>query len=113
MQKKVQPVLGLQACEQIGLIKRIETLESHVNNDVLTKYDVFTGLGCLEGKQHIHLKEHAKPVVHAPRRVPVALRRKVKTELHRMEKLGVIVKQNQPTEWVNSMVVVAKKNSDN
>ena len=46
-------MLGLQACEQIGLIKRIETLESHVNNDVLTKYDVFTGLRCLEGKQHI------------------------------------------------------------
>ena len=43
-----------------------------------------------------------------PRKIPVALRDKVRDELTRMESLGVIVKQDEPTPWVNSMVVVNK-----
>ena len=50
----------------------------------------------------------AVPVVHAPRKVPVPQRAKVVEELKRMEKLGVIVRQEEPTEWVNSLVVVQK-----
>lgn len=49
------------------------------------------------------------PVVHAPRKVPVPQRAKVDEELKRMEKLGVIVRQEEPTEWVNSLVVVPKR----
>ncbi|XP_053374915.1 uncharacterized protein LOC128547169 [Mercenaria mercenaria] len=40
----------------------------------------------------IYLKHDAKPVVHPPRRIPVALRDKCKKELDKMEKLGVITK---------------------
>lgn len=47
-----------------------------------------------------------------PRRVPVALREKVREELDRMESLGVVEKVKQPSKWVNSMVTVRKKNSD-
>ena len=48
------------------------------------------------------------PVVHLPKKVPVPRRAKVVEELKRMEKLGVIVRQEEPTEWVNSLVVVQK-----
>ncbi len=51
-----------------------------------------------------------KPVVHPPRRVSVPLRQKVKDELDRMERLGVIERVRQPTEWVNSLVTVVKPN---
>ena len=112
MPTNVTPVLGLESCVQMGLVKRLDALECNVDSDVLQQYDVFDGLGCLEGEHHIHVKPDAQPIVHPPRRVPVALRDKVKTELERMERLGVIVKQEEPTPWVNSMVVVAKKNSD-
>ncbi len=54
------------------------------------------------------MKQGVEPVIHAPRRIPHAIKDKVKAELDRMEKLGVIVKQTEPTEWVNSMVVVQK-----
>ena len=47
-------------------------------------------------------------MVHPPRKVPVPQREKVIQELKRMEKLGVIVRQEDPTEWVNSIVVVQK-----
>ena len=33
---------------------------------------------------------------------------KVRAKLNRMEEMGVIVKQTEPTQWVNSMVVVNK-----
>ena len=72
--------------------------------------ELFKGLGCLPGMYHIQLIDGATPVVHAPRKVPVPQREKVIEELKRMEKLGVIVRQENPTEWVNSLVVVQKPN---
>ena len=50
------------------------------------------------------------PVVHPSRKVPFALHDQVKTELERMERLGVITPTDRPTDWVNSMVVVKKRN---
>ena len=45
-------------------------------------------------------------MVHTPRKVPVALHDRVKEELQRMENGGVIKKQEEPTDWVNSMAIV-------
>ena len=58
----------------------------------------------------MQLKPEVQQVVHAARKVTVALREKVKAELDRMEKLNVISKVDEPTKWVNSMVVVPKQN---
>ena len=71
---------------------------------------LFTGLGKLPGEHHITVDSNVTPVVHAPRKIPVALKEKVKKELESMEKQGVIEKQNKPTDWVNSMVTVIKPN---
>ena len=38
------------------------------------------------------------------------MKEKVKTELLRLKSEGVIKKQTEPTDWVNSMVVVPKPN---
>ena len=72
--------------------------------------ELFTGLGCLPGTYHIELTRGANPVIHPPRKVPVPQREKVIEELKRMDKLGVIVRQEDPTDWVNSQVVVQKPN---
>ena len=50
------------------------------------------------------------PVIHAPRRVPVALRAKLKEELERMKKLDIIEPVNEPSDWVSSFVMVQKPN---
>ena len=61
-----------------------------------------------EGNQHsLRL---CRTVVHSPRKIPVPQREKVVEELKRMEKLVVIVRQEEPTEWMNSLVVVQKPN---
>ena len=59
---------------------------------------------------HIQLDPKQNPVVHPPRKVPVTIRPKVKDELERMERLGVIERIQDPTDWVNSMVTVIKPN---
>ena len=71
--------------------------------------DVFEGLGTFRGVHKIHLKPDAVPVIHAPRRIPAALRDKLEKELKRMEDLGVIVKGSEPTDWVNSITAPEKQ----
>ena len=70
---------------------------------------MFTGLGKLEESYQIK-KEDARPVVHPPRKVPVLLRERLKEELDDMENDGVIKKVDEPTPWVNSLVIVEKPN---
>ncbi|KAL9953715.1 hypothetical protein ACROYT_G041171 [Oculina patagonica] len=68
--------------------------------DILQEYsDLFQGLGCLPGEHAIKINPAVTPVVHPPRKVPVALKGKIKEELDRMEEAGVIVRQTEPTEW--------------
>jgi hypothetical protein len=50
--------------------------------------------------------------VHAARKIPVSLRDKVKREIEKMEKLNIIRRVDEPTEWVNSMAVVPKPNGE-
>lgn len=56
------------------------------------------------------MDENIQPVIHPPCKIPIALRDKVKEELDRIKREGVIVKQREPTRWVNSMVTVIKPN---
>ena len=70
---------------------------------------LFTGLGNLEGEYAIKLREDVKPfAITTPRRVPIPLMPAVQEELARMEKLGVISKVEEPTDWCAGMVVVPK-----
>ena len=100
----VSNVLGLGTCEELGLVKRVETL----SNDVFSKYaDTFAGLGCISGvTHHIQTDPNHVPVVHPPQKVSVTIRPKVKAELQRMERL----EGPRSHRLVNSMVTVAKPN---
>lgn len=55
--------------------------------DVFKEYaDVFEGTGCLEGEHTIRNDKSVTPRLHPPRKIPVTLREKLKSELYRMEK---------------------------
>ena len=109
---KANPIIGLKTCEQLNLIKCV----SMINNADPTIFDdfddLFGDLGCLPGTYHINIDPNAKSVVHPPCRVPFALRHKLRAELDRMVSLGVIEKVDQPTDLVNSMVLIEKHNGD-
>ena len=70
--------------------------------------DVFEGLGRLPGQHHIKLDSAVHPVIHAPRRVPVALRDELKTKLDDMVQQDIITPVTEPTDWVSSVLLVAK-----
>jgi len=103
-------ILGLDTCEKLNLVERI-MLVNKENPDIMQEFsDCFGDIGILPKIHHIHANPEIKPVVHPPRRVPVALQQKLKAELDRMEKLNIIERVFEPTEWVNSLVLVQKPN---
>ena len=60
----------------------------------------------------ISINKSVKPSVKPVRRIPLEVKDAVLKELQRMVELGVIVPVKEPTEWVNSMVIEHKRNSD-
>ena len=73
---------------------------------------MFEGLGKLDGKYSIVTDKSVKPVVHPPRRLPVAMSEHVQRKLEEMTADDVIAKVDQPTDWVSSMLVVSKPPSE-
>ncbi|KAK3107010.1 hypothetical protein FSP39_004902 [Pinctada imbricata] len=74
---------------------------------VLSEYsDIFEGIGKFPGECNIQIDPAIPPVVHPPRKVPLALHDRLAQELTRMETEGIITKVTEPTQWVNSLVVV-------
>ncbi|RXN11580.1 Retrovirus-related Pol poly from transposon [Labeo rohita] len=104
------PVLGLKACLDLDLIKLVLSVNAlKEDKSIMEEYpDVSDGIGLFPGECTIHLKPDATPVVYPPRRVPLALRGRLKEELQNMEKQGVIARVTEPTDWVNALVVVEK-----
>ena len=115
IEQNATTILGSETCQRIGLIRRMYSVEKSVesmdNSDIQNEYsDLFHGIGRLPGEHKIHIDHNITPVVHPPRRLPITMRDKVKDELSRMVKEGIIKKVKKPTSWVNSMVVVTKPN---
>lgn len=99
----VNNLLSRVAAIEMGLVKRVNEVR-----------DVFGSCGQLKTEPvRIILREGAQPyAVHAARRVPLPLMSKVRDELNRMEKEGIVVKVTQPTEWCAAMVPVLKPNGN-
>ncbi|KAJ8031349.1 hypothetical protein HOLleu_28054 [Holothuria leucospilota] len=111
-----QNILGLKDSVDLGLIQRVQVVSEEIGsdkgmNELLQRYkEVFSGVGCTDKQHHIELKSDHTPCVHPPRKVPHAMKERLKTELTRMEKENIIAKVDYPTDWVNSMVVKEKPN---
>ena len=108
-------LLGLPAIVALQLVTRMDSLDSSAEHQIIQIIHqfptVFKGLGTLGGEYTIQLRSDAKPFsLYSARHIPLPLRSQVKTELSRMESLGVISRVDQPTTWCAGMVVVPKKN---
>ena len=74
-----------------------------------TYADIFQGLGKFPGEpDKLRLKPDAVPVKHRPRKVPVHLQDAFHAEVERLVKIDVLEPVTEPTEWVNSFVVLEK-----
>ncbi|KAI3374568.1 hypothetical protein L3Q82_021135, partial [Scortum barcoo] len=92
------------------LVARVDTIDQETVRNTYPK--LCDGLGMVQKPYTIKLKPDAKPSLKVPRRVPLPLMGKVKKELERMEKIGVISRVEQPTDWCCGMVVAPKKNKE-
>ena len=79
--------------------------------DILEVYsDIFTRIGKFPGMPYkFQLKENAKPVRHAPRKVLIHLQDTFHKEIRNLEKPGILEETKDVTEWVNSFVIMEKK----
>ena len=119
-----KPLLSSQICKQLGLIKLAEEVTSSVNTimqettnyqspltkeKILKEYkDVFEGLRHIGAASTFVVDPNQSPVQHIPGRIAVALKKGVKAKVEELESKGIIKKETEPTEWISSMVVVAR-----
>ena len=103
-------LLGRDDSTRLGLIARIHNMQTSTE-DILKHYSDVIGdeIGCLPDKYEIKIDSSVTPVVHPPRPVPAPIRDQVRRELEHLENSDIIVKVDEPTEWVSSMVCVRKK----
>ena len=73
---------------------------------------MFSYPGKMESKIHFEVDETVPPVVMPPRRVPVAIKQKLKVELNKLEEQGVIKNVIEPIGWVSSLVITQKANGN-
>ena len=113
----IRPLLGRRACVGMKIVSYLDNdqlqrpttshavvyaLEDRISaskEHLYKKYpNVFSeGVGRLEGEYHIRLDPRIDPVQHAPRRVPVALRDRLKETLDCMVRQGIIAPVTTPT----------------
>ena len=80
-------------------------------DDLIKEFlDQFKAIGRFPGKYKIQLHHSVHPMIHDPRKCPIALCPKVKEHLNKMEHLGVITHVDEPTDWVSSITYVQKAN---
>ena len=115
--------MGLKACLDLGLIQKGDQFENSVAVDSIDNpltldslkqefQDIFEGLGKFPDAYNIETKPEVQPVIQPPHRVPHSQHAQLRQKLDQMEKADVIAKVDCPTEWVNNIVVVEKKNGD-
>jgi len=74
---------------------------------------VFEGdLGTLEGLQHLNVDPSVLPSIAPSRRVPIAIKPKLKDELERLTDTGVLMLVDEPTDWASNFVIVTKESGD-
>ena len=114
-------LLGLETCQAMTLLtvhyENLAAIDSLnlkglTKETVLKQYsDVFSEeLGCIAESVHLDVDGSIQSTKQAARRLPLALQEDVKSELDRLETIGVIAKVSRPTEWVSALVVERKKN---
>lgn len=113
----LHPLLGATAIQQMRLItvnKDNFEMVAKVSHDlpIVEEFtDVFKDeLGSLPGVVHLNVDKTVTPNVAATRRVPIALKSCLKTELERLVKQGIIEPVVNPTRWVSALALVVKPN---
>ena len=110
-QENVGNLLSRGSAVRMNLIARLDAVQTQ-SVKVLDEDDVYGELGVLRNRTvRLCLRDDAVPYsASTARHISIPQMPKVRTELERMQKLGVITKVTEPTDWCQHMVVVPKSN---
>ena len=97
------PILGLSTSESLNLLKCISVIKA---SDKFP--DCFGQVGTLTFTDHCGIKDNVTPVATPVRKIPVALKPKIETELKHIVDLDIIEPVQKPTDWDNGLVIVEK-----
>lgn len=110
VETKSRALLGLPACIALGLIKRLDNVEEINSNEkfISKNSDVFQGIGSFKDVIQLKLDDKAVPVARPPRRLPLAIRKRLKDKLDSLIRKKIIEKVDEPSEWISNIVVIEK-----
>ena len=111
-------ILGLKTCEELEVLtvnrqNILLVISQSTNTQFLSEQDIVNSYSDVfksKGKLHLELDESVQPVRLPPRRVPLAVKDKLQAELEILSNMEIIAKVDDPTNWISSMVVTAKRN---
>ena len=129
-------ILGLPSCERFEVVKMycavkviqdtshlpgptpalstsMKTAPIKSAEDLIRTFpDRFQGIGQFPSECTIRLCDNAQPVIHAPWKYPISICPKIKVELDKMAKLGVITHIDDPTDWVSTVAYAWKASGE-
>ena len=122
VRENLTPLLSRRAVEQMQLItvnydnfKQVNALQTKSLESILEEYsEIFdnTKIGSFPGEVHLEVNKDVKPVQCPPRKVPIALKPKLKEELESLTNLGVLTPVTEPTKWCSQISIQRKKNGN-
>ncbi|KAJ8023319.1 hypothetical protein HOLleu_35705 [Holothuria leucospilota] len=110
----VPAVAGLPLCEALKLVTiltytaRPKPKVTNVQDLVKHYPDRFDTIGSFKTAAKLVLKEDATPSIDPPRKCSIHLKDKLKAELDKMERDGIIRKVTHHTDWCSSLTTVIK-----
>lgn len=109
-ENKRKPILGLEAASDLGLVPKIHSINTESAIKVIKQFDdVFQKNGIVKCRPYkINVDPTANPSIAVARKVPLAIKGKLKEELENMVKNGILTPVDEPTEWVHPIVIVNK-----
>lgn len=107
-------IKNFELISKINMTKLESKLESKVPLDINTEYpELFKGIGRFKKEPRIHLKEGAVSFCQSvPRTIVISLKPKLRIELDKLFRAGIIVPVDIPTDWCSPIVVVPKRTED-
>ena len=103
------PNLGLNTSVNLNLIKQVYQISKNIQSTTPIHEefsDCFGEIGCLPLVHHIEIRDDVKPVIAPVRKIPFALKPKLKKELKRMLDQEIIEQVEKPTDWANALVMI-------
>jgi len=110
-------ILGLPTCEKLHLVAiTCQRVELHQVTAITSTAELvkqfpeqFDRIGQFVQPAQILLRPDAQPHIDRPRKCSISLLPRIKTELQRMEDVGVIRRVKEHTDWCSSLVYSTKK----